>query len=84
MPWLDVAGNVSPLSSNFTLTIDTTPPQTFLDAAPVGTTSSTTATFSFHGTDTLSQAGRGNEELRLRRVRRSVKKDKKWPRQVTS
>ena len=51
----DLAGNAGIGTSH--ITIDTTPPQTFLDAAPVGTTSSTTATFSFHATDALSQAG---------------------------
>jgi hypothetical protein len=51
----DLAGNTGYSFSH--ITIDTTPPQTFLDVAPVGTTSSTTATFSFHSTDALSQAG---------------------------
>jgi large repetitive protein len=52
----DMAGNTGYSYSN-ALTVDTTPPQTFLDAAPSGVTSSTTASFSFHGTDALSQAG---------------------------
>jgi large repetitive protein len=51
----DLAGNTGYSYSDFT--IDTTPPQTFLDSGPVGTTSSTTATFTFHSTDALSQAG---------------------------
>jgi hypothetical protein len=52
----DLAGNTGH-SSTHSLTIDTTPPQTVLDAAPIGTTSSGTATFGFHATDALSQAG---------------------------
>jgi hypothetical protein len=52
----DKAGNVGSSFSS-ALTIDTTPPQTFLDAGPVGTTSSTTATFAFHSTDALSHTG---------------------------
>ncbi len=52
----DQAGNTG-ASDSRPLTIDTTPPQTVLDAAPVGTTSSTTASFSFHATDALSQGG---------------------------
>ena len=51
----DLAGNTGYNATH--ITVDTTPPQTFLDAAPVGVTSSTTATFSFHSTDALSQAG---------------------------
>jgi hypothetical protein len=52
----DQAGNTGNSSSQ-SLTIDTAAPQTFLDAAPVGVTSSTTATFSFHSNDDLSQTG---------------------------
>lgn len=54
----DLAGNTG-YSSSQTLTIDTTPPQTFLDAAPPSgsVTSSTSAAFTFHSTDALSQAG---------------------------
>ncbi len=51
---VDLAGNTGSGTSHFT--VDTTPPQTFLDAAPVGVTSSTSATFVFHSTDALSQA----------------------------
>jgi hypothetical protein len=51
----DLAGNTGYSYSH--ITIDTTPPQTFLDAAPVGTSSSSSATFSFHSTDALSQSG---------------------------
>ncbi len=51
----DLAGNTGYATSH--ITVDTTPPQTFLDAAPVGVTSSTSATFAFHATDALSQSG---------------------------
>lgn len=51
----DLAGNTG--ANAHALTVDTTPPQTFLDAAPVGATGSTTAVFSFHATDALSQVG---------------------------
>jgi hypothetical protein len=51
----DMAGNTG--YSNTHITIDTTPPQTVVDAGPVGVTSSSTAVFSFHSTDGLSQAG---------------------------
>lgn len=52
----DLAGNTG-YSFTHSLTVDTTPPQTVIDAGPVGTTSSSTATFTFHATDALSQAG---------------------------
>ena len=50
----DQAGNTGYATSH--ITVDTTAPQTFLDAAPVGVTSSTSATFAFHATDALSQS----------------------------
>jgi hypothetical protein len=51
----DLAGNTGYATSH--ITVDTTPPQSFLDAAPVGVTSSTSATFAFHATDARSLSG---------------------------
>jgi Ca2+-binding RTX toxin-like protein len=48
----DFAGNSS--SSSFTITVhDTTAPDTIIDTAPAATTTSTSANFTFHGTDAV-------------------------------
>jgi hypothetical protein len=47
----DAAGNVSPASNARTVVVDTTPPNTTIGNGPLGTTSSTTATFTFSADD---------------------------------
>lgn len=51
---LDAAGNVDPTPANYTWTVDTTPPDTSIVSHPNMLTNSTSATFTFHGTDALS------------------------------
>lgn len=51
----DLAGNTGYSYSQ--IVVDTTPPHTYLDSGPVNATSSASATFTFHSTDALSQAG---------------------------
>jgi hypothetical protein len=49
----DNAGNVEPSQSD-SFQIDTTPPHTVIDSGPSSRTNSTSAVFTFHGTDALS------------------------------
>jgi YVTN family beta-propeller protein len=52
----DTAGNESPCSSGLTYVEDSTPPDTIIDSGPAdgSTTTATTATFTFHATQTGS------------------------------
>jgi hypothetical protein len=49
---IDILGNVDASPDSFTWTIDTTPPDTTIDSSPSNPSNSSTATFSFSGTDT--------------------------------
>jgi hypothetical protein len=51
----DQAGNVDPSPATWTWTIDTTAPGTAIDSQPSNPTTSTTATFTFHGSDPAGQ-----------------------------
>ncbi|MCE9672523.1 Ig-like domain-containing protein [Myxococcus stipitatus] len=48
---VDAAGNVDPTPATFTWTVDTTAPDTTLTGGPSGTTSATSATFTFIGSE---------------------------------
>jgi Ca2+-binding RTX toxin-like protein len=48
---IDGAGNVDPTPASFTWTIDTTPPNTTIDINPSNPSNSSSASFSFSGTD---------------------------------
>jgi hypothetical protein len=47
----DAAGNVSPASASRTVTVDTTPPETTIDAGPSGLVASTSASFAFSSSE---------------------------------
>ena len=51
---VDEAGNTDPTPAGFTWVVDLTPPDTILDSGPSTTTISTTATFTFHSTESGS------------------------------
>ena len=52
----DADGNTSSASNSVTVKVDTAPPQTNIDSGPSGPTNDTTPTFTFSGSDNLSQA----------------------------
>ena len=54
---VDPAGNTDPTSASRTGTVDTTPPDTTIDAGPIGIATSDTATFAFSATETGSTFG---------------------------
>jgi hypothetical protein len=47
----DQAGNEDPVAASYSWIVDTTAPQTSIDNSPSDSTTSTTATFTFHGGD---------------------------------
>ena len=51
----DQAGNLDPTAASVTWMIDTTAPQTSIDSQPSNPTTSTSATFTFHGSDPTGQ-----------------------------
>jgi hypothetical protein len=52
----DAAGNTSSASNSVTVRVDTASPETNITSGPSGPTNDTTPTFSFGGSDNLSQA----------------------------
>jgi len=52
----DAAGNTSSASNTVTVTVDTAPPETNMTSGPSGPSNDNTPTFSFSGSDNLSQA----------------------------
>jgi MBG domain-containing protein/Big-like domain-containing protein/Kelch motif protein/galactose oxidase-like protein len=51
----DQAGNVDPMPASYVWNIDTTAPQTNIDNQPTNPTTSTSASFTFHGSDPAGQ-----------------------------
>ncbi|KAB8142250.1 isopeptide-forming domain-containing fimbrial protein [Chloroflexia bacterium SDU3-3] len=52
----DAAGNVDPTPATYTWVIDTTAPDTTIDSQPTNPTNSTSATFTFSGSDNVTPA----------------------------